>query len=189
MDRKAWIVIVLCCLGLAVNLYFSGKNRETLLEQERERKEAEQAQAAEEKEKGPEGDPQSEETEEPLVTPLEPEPLVEEETPILRSGDVVYTFTTFGGGIKHAEISGQYAVQDKENLVSLNKDEPQPVGRLTSGLGGVGPVRQGGRLWYYGPYYPNGLGVAKPTNICGVSHEHFLKKVKPTPVALIEYSS
>ncbi|MEE2734479.1 MAG: membrane protein insertase YidC [Verrucomicrobiota bacterium] len=134
MDRKAWIVIVLCCLGLAVNLYFSGKNRETLLEQERERKEAEQAQAAEEKEKGPEGDPQSEETEEPLVTPLEPEPLVEEETPILRSGDVVYTFTTFGGGIKHAEISGQYAVQDKENLVSLNKDEPQPVGRLTSGV-------------------------------------------------------
>ena len=136
MDRKAWIVIVLCCLGLAVNLYFSGKNRETLLEQERERKEAEQAQAAEEKEKGPEGDPQSEETEEPLVTPLEPEPdpVVEEETPILRSGDVVYTFTTFGGGIKHAEISGQYAVKDKENLVSLNKDEPQPVGRLTSGV-------------------------------------------------------
>jgi YidC/Oxa1 family membrane protein insertase len=136
LDRKAWIVIVLCCLGLAVNLYFSGKNRETLLEQERERKEAEQAQAAEEKEKGPEGDPQSEETEEPLVTPLEPEPdpVVEEETPILRSGDVVYTFTTFGGGIKHAEISGQYAVKDKENLVSLNKDEPQPVGRLTSGV-------------------------------------------------------
>ena len=134
MDRKAWIVIVLCCLGLAVNLYFSGKNRETLLEQERERKEAEQAQAAEEKEKGPEGDPQSEETEEPLVTPLEPEPVVGEETPILRSGDVVYTFTTFGGGIKHAEISGQYAVKDKENLVSLNKDEPQPVGRLTSGV-------------------------------------------------------
>ena len=136
MDRKAWIVIVLCCLGLAVNLYFSGKNREILLEQERDRKEAEQAQAAEEKEKGPEGNPQSEETEEPLVTPLEPEPdpVEEEETPILRSGDVVYTFTTFGGGIKHAEISGQYAVQDKENLVSLNKDEPQPVGRLTSGV-------------------------------------------------------
>ena len=136
MDRKAWIVIVLCCLGLAVNLHFSGKNRETLLEQERDRKEAEQAQAAEEKEKGPEGNPQSEETEEPLVTPLEPEPdpVEEEETPILRSGDVVYTFTTFGGGIKHAEISGQYAVQDKENLVSLNKDEPQPVGRLTSGV-------------------------------------------------------
>lgn len=136
MDRKAWIVIVLCCLGLAVNLYFSGKNREILLEQERDRKEAEQAQAAEEKEKGPEGNPQSEETEEPLVTPLEPEPdpVEEEETPILRSGDVVYTFTTFGGGIKHAEISGQYAVKDKENLVSLNKDEPQPVGRLTSGV-------------------------------------------------------
>jgi len=136
LDRKAWIVIVLCCLGLAVNLHFSGKNRETLLEQERDRKEAEQAQAAEEKEKGPEGNPQSEETEEPLVTPLEPEPdpVEEEETPILRSGDVVYTFTTFGGGIKHAEISGQYAVQDKENLVSLNKDEPQPVGRLTSGV-------------------------------------------------------
>jgi len=136
LDRKAWIVIVLCCLGLAVNLYFSGKNREILLEQERNRKEAEQAQAAEEKEKGPEGNPQSEETEEPLVTPLEPEPdpVEEEETPILRSGDVVYTFTTFGGGIKHAEFSGQYAVQDKENLVNLNKDEPQPVGRLTSGV-------------------------------------------------------
>ena len=40
MDRKAWIVIVLCCLGLAVNLHFSGKNRETLLEQEREQLES-----------------------------------------------------------------------------------------------------------------------------------------------------
>ena len=134
MDRKAWIVIVLCCLGLAVNLHFSGKNRETLLEQERERKAAKQAQAAEEKQKVPEGDSEDEEPEEPSLTPLEPEPVVEEETPILISGDVVYTFTTFGGGIKHAEFSGQYAVQDKENLVSLNKGEPHPVGRLTRGV-------------------------------------------------------
>jgi len=134
LDRKAWIVIVLCCLGLAVNLHFSGKNRETLLEQERERKAAKQAQAAEEKQKVPEGDSEDEEPEEPSLTPLEPEPVVEEETPILISGDVVYTFTTFGGGIKHAEFSGQYAVQDKENLVSLNKGEPHPVGRLTRGV-------------------------------------------------------
>lgn len=136
MDRKAWIVIVLCCLGLAVNLHFSGKNRETLLEQERERKETEQAQAAEEKEKAPEGDPQPEETEEPSVTPLEPEPepVVAEETAILRTGNVVFTFTTFGGGIKHAEISGQYAVQDKENLVRLNQEGDHPIGRLTTGV-------------------------------------------------------
>ena len=128
MDRKAWIVIVLCCLGLAVNLYFSGKNRETLLEQERERKEAEQAQAAEEKEKGPEGAPQPEEPEKPLVTPVEPEPepVVAEETATLSTGKVVFTFTTHGGGIKHAEMRGQYAVKDKENLVRL-KDRKSVV--------------------------------------------------------------
>ena len=37
MDRKAWIVIILCCLGLAVNLHFGRKNRESLAEQERKR--------------------------------------------------------------------------------------------------------------------------------------------------------
>ena len=42
MDRKAWIVIILCCLGLAVNLHYSRKNRESLVERERERQ-AEQA--------------------------------------------------------------------------------------------------------------------------------------------------
>ena len=36
MDRKAWIVIVLCCLALAVNLYYSSKNQEALQERERE---------------------------------------------------------------------------------------------------------------------------------------------------------
>ena len=36
MDRKAWIVIALCCLGLYLNLNFSRKNAEALREQERE---------------------------------------------------------------------------------------------------------------------------------------------------------
>ena len=50
MDRKAWIVIILCCLGLAVNLHYSRKNRESLVERERERQ-AEQAAKAKEEEK------------------------------------------------------------------------------------------------------------------------------------------
>ena len=49
MDRKAWIVIVLCCLGLAVNFHYGAKNREAL-EKEHQRQAAEQVK--EEKEKG-----------------------------------------------------------------------------------------------------------------------------------------
>jgi YidC/Oxa1 family membrane protein insertase len=142
VDRKAWIVIILCCLGLAVNLHYSRKNRESLVERERERQ-AEQAAKAKEEEKT-QGEQQAQDGEQaeaanpgdpsPISPAPESDPVVEEETPTLTSEGAVFTFTNFGGGLKHAAMRGQYAVQDKGNLVILNKDEPNPIGRLTSGV-------------------------------------------------------
>lgn len=135
MDRKAWIVIALCCLGLAVNFHYGAKNREAL-EKERQRQVAEQVK--EEKEKGPEEKTQPVDPKDSSPVPSEPvpepDPVAQEETFTLRSKDVVFTFTSFGGGIKHAAMSGQYAVQDKENLVGLNREGDHPIGRLTTGV-------------------------------------------------------
>ena len=93
MDRKAWIVIILCCLGLAVNLHYSRKNRESLVERERERQ-AEQAAKAKEEEKT-QGEQQAQDGEQaaaanpgdlsPISPAPESDPVVQEETPTLTS--------------------------------------------------------------------------------------------------------
>ena len=105
MDRKAWIVIVLCCIGLAVNLYFSGQNREALVEQQRKEQQAEK-----EAEKEVDGEKPGEivppgDLEAPASGPSDPpEPVVKEETPTLSTGGATFTFTTHGGGIKNVEM-------------------------------------------------------------------------------------
>ena len=138
MDRKAWIVIVLCCLGLAVNLYFSGQNREALLEQQRKKEQAEQAEQEKQEKEGsaekPDGDllPGDSKALAP-ESPDVPEPVAEEETPTLSTDSAVFTFTTYGGGIKHVEMLGQYAVGDEVNQVRINGGGAHPIGVLTDG--------------------------------------------------------
>ena len=134
MDRKAWIVIVLCCIGLAVNLYFSGQNREALVEQQRKEQQAEK-----EAEKEVDGEKPGEivpsgDLEAPASGPSDPpEPVVEEETPTLSTGGATFTFTTHGGGIKNVEMLGQYEVGDKDNQVRINGEGEYPIGVLTKG--------------------------------------------------------
>lgn len=142
MDRKAWIVIVLCCLALAVNLYYSSKNQEALQEREREalaQREAEpQTGESEAGQKVPsvqapvDGDDSENLAESGKVA--EPVPLVEEKISKISVGEAVFCFTNFGGGIKRIDMDRQFAVQDKVNLVSLNQNDPQPIGRLVSGV-------------------------------------------------------
>ncbi len=134
MDRKAWIVIVLCCIGLAVNLYFSGQNREALVEQQRKEQQAEK-----EAEKEVDGEKPGEivppgDLEAPASGPSDPpEPVVKEETPTLSTGGATFTFTTHGGGIKNVEMLGQYEVGDKDNQVRINGEGEYPIGVLTKG--------------------------------------------------------
>ena len=141
MDRKAWIVIALCCLGLVLNFNISRKNAEALKEKEREAlveeeaagvKEGEQAAATVPAASGEESagvESSAGATEAPETAPV-----VQEQTFTLSSRGAVFTFTNFGGGIKGAEMNGQFAVQDKENLVVLNESEAEPIGRLTTGV-------------------------------------------------------
>ncbi len=124
--------MALCCVGLAVNWHFMGKNREALRKQELAQK------ALEEKENGekgpgttnpdpanPDGNPDT-----PPV-PL-PEPVAEEQVVELRTKDTIFAFTTHGGGIKYAEFIEQFAVGEKEKKVRLNRFG-RSVGSLTSG--------------------------------------------------------
>lgn len=120
---------MLCCLGLAVNVYFSGKNSEARqkqkLEEEAKKKEKEAANPP-----APIGDPDPANPDAPPVPA--PQPVVEELNPQLRTIDTIFTFTTFGGGVKHAEFIDQFAVGDDENKVRLNRFGDEPIGRLTT---------------------------------------------------------
>ncbi len=124
-DRKTWIVLAICGVLLAVNLHFSGK-------QQRERAEYLARQQAAEKAAAPaEAAPSGGEL---VVEP--PEPRAEEELVTLETDKVVFTFTTRGGGIKHAEFKDQYKVGSKTERVRVNRFGPGPIGGFTTQNGG-----------------------------------------------------
>ena len=117
MDRKAWIVIALCCLGLVLNFNISRKNAEALREKEREAlveeeaagvKEGEQAAATVPAASGEES--AGAESSAGATEAPETAPVVQEQTFTLSSRGAVFTFTNFGGGIKGAEMNGCPAI-------------------------------------------------------------------------------
>lgn len=133
MDRKAWIVIVLCCIGIAVNFHFNKKNQELVQEQQRQvdaEKEVEEEKKASKENATNPPDPNNPDTPPEPV----PEPVAEEQFPTLRTRDAIFTFTTYGGGIEHVEMVGQFAVGDKKHSVRLNEGAKHPIGLLTTGV-------------------------------------------------------
>jgi YidC/Oxa1 family membrane protein insertase len=117
MDRKAWIVVTLCALGMGLNAWFMSKNQ------------AEQAKIAAEKAKIVAEQKKLEVSKQAAApTPSVPAaktapdatPGAPEVTKTLVSGTVTYEFTTKGGGIKQATLAGR----DK---VVLNKHGSDPI--------------------------------------------------------------
>jgi YidC/Oxa1 family membrane protein insertase len=126
-DRKTWIVVTVCSLLLAVNIYYQQQN--TRIRQEQEQK---QREAAEMAAKTPAG---------PAETPAEkPGSLVEVEPPAqvvevesrLETSEAVFVFTNIGGGLKYAELKSQSP--GIEGPVRLNRHGNHPVGAISDGV-------------------------------------------------------
>lgn len=122
-DRKTWIVVAVCAVLLAVNLFFQQKNAERAAEQR-------QAEASELGETLEERIPEE-------VGSLEEmppaEPVVDATTVSLETGETVFTLTTLGGGVRTAELVHQRAIRDENGHVILNERGRSPVGALASG--------------------------------------------------------
>ncbi len=122
MDRKAWIVIILCLAGMAANWWYGMQSYQAQLEQARQ---AEAAKAAEAP-AGPAAAAPGEATADAAAPPAPA--TIAEETHALTLGTVTYEFTTLGGGVKTATLAEHDGVILNRHTKSKNRHEP--VGAL-----------------------------------------------------------
>jgi len=128
MDRKAWVILILCSIGLVLNFKYNMSNEEALREQPKQ-EESEKSES-----RGAKGADASEGS---LVTEKVEVSERREDVPVKLVGkdgdkvDVIYHFTSFGGGVKKAEFPKQKAVIGDGN-VNLNSHSEYAVGALTN---------------------------------------------------------
>lgn len=120
MDRKAWIIVIICLAGMGVNWWYAMKNTEAAKKvAETKLAEAETAQKT-----LPAAAPaQPAETAAPTATTTAAQPAGPEEKHTLVKGNVSYEITTRGGGIAHAVLAGT-------DRVTLNARGKEPIGAL-----------------------------------------------------------
>ncbi len=131
LDRKAWIILLLCAAALAANISLRSKT-------ERERKAWEEANKPKEEEvQTPAGTPAvGVEAGAPAVEGEAPAPVVvpvEEVTVVLKSEEALFEFTNRGGGVKTVDILGQHIVGDAKEDVLINRFGANAIGALTKG--------------------------------------------------------
>ncbi len=122
MDRKAWIVVTLCAVLLALSLRESSKNAQALREKELEK----QKQENEQVENAPKDKP-ADLTVEP--TPV-PEALGTEESHELATGTNVFTLSSLEGGIVKNELLEEKSVYGDTNI-TMNDLGLNRIGALT----------------------------------------------------------
>jgi len=119
-DRKTWVIVTLCALGLGANFYFASKNQKEV-DYLKKIEAVEQAKPAAN-------------STDPAAAPeagltVEPAPAsVEEQTVTLENDKIVYTFTNLGGGIKNAKFKGEFEVGSKTEHVLVNRRGDGPIG-------------------------------------------------------------
>lgn len=123
-DRKTWIVVVLCSLLLAVNLYFNSKNQQAM--QAQRQKEAAEL-AASQPAKTAEG--KTEET--GTMAEVDPPEQLAEVFTTLETPEAIFTFTSVGGGLKTAQIKNQ--ANGLLGPVILNRHGSSPIGAIAEG--------------------------------------------------------
>ena len=134
MDRKGWIILLICAVLLALNFYYMPEKKPTVEELTKGDTEA------------PVDDSTGIDSEQPTAQPkssggMVVEPPVEtvgENTVDLVSmkdgeKNVTYTITSRGGGIKTALLHHQFVVGSKVDNVLLNADGPAAIGSLGEG--------------------------------------------------------
>ncbi len=123
-DRKTWIVVIICSVLLAVNLHF-GQKKARALEEDRQRVAAEQA--ASTPAKAPETGETAVEKPGSLVE-VTPDPQQAEVLVKLETEETLYTFTSVGGALKHAELKNQ--TDGLLGPVLLNRHGSSPIGAI-----------------------------------------------------------
>ncbi len=129
MDRKAWIVVFLCGLGMAANFWFATKNQQAAAAA---RLVQEQTAAAKPAAAAPA--PAALNAAAPGVTPAPAS--LPEETHVLQRGSVTYHFTSLGAGIARAVL----AAGDQITLNTAGKRTLEPVGALRREATGLDTV-------------------------------------------------
>jgi len=120
-DRKTWAILVICGALLAVNLYYQGQNQ---AQQRAAKQRDEELQKATAPAKEEVRETKAELTVEPTPPPTE------EELVVLTNGQIQYTLTNIGGGIKFAEFQHEFEVGSKTSRVRANRFGSGPIGAL-----------------------------------------------------------
>lgn len=131
-DRKTWVIVTLCALLLAANVYYGAQQRAAEDKAAREKQFIEEAQRAKEAAANP-VDPAA--ASDPALTSEAPPPPTEEETFVLENDKVAFTFTNIGGGIKQALFKDQFQVGSKTRHVVINDKAAAAIGAFADGRG------------------------------------------------------
>ncbi|MFD0894671.1 membrane protein insertase YidC [Luteolibacter ambystomatis] len=186
-DRKTWIILTACCVLLAANLYFQPKPppAET------------QNQAAGQNSAAP-GTPG-------LAVQPAPSPEAEEQTLTIETDKAVFTFSTYGGGLKFVDLKEQFAVGSKTERIRLNRNAPAPMAALAGSDQVSGNVvyhfveqeSLPGKKVVFSTNYPNGLVAKKVFSIIEngqpgspylIDFNLQLQNTSGQPVSLADYS-
>jgi YidC/Oxa1 family membrane protein insertase len=127
-DRKTWIVVVLCSLMLAVNLYFNSKNTQALQAQ-RQREAAELAASQPPAAAATTAEGKAEET--GSMVEVDPPEQQAEVLVTLETPEAIFTFTSVGGGLKTSQIKNQ--TNGLLGPVLLNRHSSSPIGAIAEG--------------------------------------------------------
>lgn len=135
MDRKGWIILLLCGVGFMLNYHFNQSNRDEI------EKKDQQEQAGDSKDKPKEGGSvESGDKPEGADKPATPAKAETKEELVTLTGKhdsqevVKFTFTNKGGGVKYAEIQGEAVVEQtgKSGFVKINENSEYAVGSLAT---------------------------------------------------------
>jgi len=149
MDKKAWIVVTLCTLGMVWYMFdyapkIARQQAEIRKAQEEEEAKKLAAEEATKEKKDPsvvgEGDGTTPPVE-PVVEPVEPAvPEVPAEKIVMKTmgedGEAiaVFTFTNVGGGIESVEMLDHFTAYDEAKPIVLNSYAKGPIGALSRGI-------------------------------------------------------
>lgn len=126
-DRKTWVIVTLCAIGLGANFYLASK-KQSDADFLKKVEAAEQTKSATNS-----TDPAA--APEAGLTVETPPASVEEQTTTLENDKVVFTFTNLGGGIKEAVFKDQFQVHSKTQNVVINSRGGAAIGAFADANG------------------------------------------------------
>ncbi len=121
MDRKGWIVVIICAILGVLNWHYVQENAKLAQAQTAKKQEVQKAIETASKAAG-----EKSATDTPSTAPPTPKPAIEvipEERHSLSTGSVTYELTSRGGGIARAVLGGT-------DRVTLNQNASEPIGAM-----------------------------------------------------------